>query len=38
MSTWAVASKLGLFLIQFVTMRLIGAGRVRRGEVVLATA
>ena len=38
MSTWAVASKLGLFLIQFVTMRLIGAGRVRRGEVVLAAA
>lgn len=37
MSTWALASKLGLFAIQFATMRIIGAGRVRRGEVVLAT-
>jgi intracellular septation protein len=38
MSTWALCSKLGLFLIQFATMRIIGAGRVRRGEVVLAAA
>jgi intracellular septation protein len=38
MSAWAIASKLGLFLIQYATMRLIGAARVRRGEVVLATA
>jgi intracellular septation protein len=38
MSVWALCSKLGLFLIQFATMRIIGAGRVRRGEVVLATA
>jgi intracellular septation protein len=38
MSAWAVGSKLGLFLIQFATMRIIGSARVRRGEVTLAAA
>ncbi|MBV8684807.1 MAG: septation protein IspZ [Caulobacteraceae bacterium] len=38
MSAWALFSKLGLFLIQFATMRIIGSARVRRGEVTLAAA
>ncbi|HWF01190.1 MAG TPA: septation protein IspZ [Caulobacteraceae bacterium] len=38
MSVWATGSKLGLFAIQYLTMRTVGAGRVRRGEVVLAAA
>jgi intracellular septation protein A len=35
MSIWAIASKLGLFLIQFSTMRWIG-GRRRRAELAIA--
>jgi intracellular septation protein len=39
MSTWAVASKLTLFFIQFATMRIIGGMRVRRREALVpATA
>ena len=38
MSAWALGSKLGLFLIQFATMRVIGSARVRRGQVTLAAA
>ncbi len=37
MSAWAIASKLALFLIQFATMRLIGARR-RRAQMALAPA
>jgi intracellular septation protein A len=37
MSAWAIGTKLGLFAIQFSTMRLIAGARVRRG-MRLATA
>jgi intracellular septation protein A len=35
MSSWGLGSKIGLFLIQYATMRLIG-GRRRRAELVMA--
>jgi intracellular septation protein len=37
-SAWGLASKLGLFLIQYTTMRLIGGRRYRARETALAAA
>jgi intracellular septation protein len=38
MSLYAIASKIGLFLIQYAVMRVIGVRRRRRGRMALAAS